>query len=129
MIPTPAQSTNLGLTPGAAESPPLPMRVYSVKMDEYPGLQYGYWVSFWSYRFFILRENANATQSARKQSIAKWLKKKNTRGAKELTRQGMATLYSSSVSVLDDAEESPVFHEQLLKVHHLKIAKELKKRR
>ena len=127
MIPTPVQKTNLPVSVGTTEVPPLPMRVYSIDVSAYPGLRSAYWVSFWSYRFFILRENTQLPHSKRKQGIAKWLK--NTKGAKELNHQGVATMYASSVMVLDDAKESPVFHEQLSRVRQLKLAAELKKSR
>jgi hypothetical protein len=36
-------------------------------------------------------------------------------------------MYASSVTVLDDANESSIFHEQLSKARNLKAAMELKK--
>jgi hypothetical protein len=127
MIPTPAWKTNLPVSPGTTEVPPLPMRVYSLDVSAYPGLQSAYWVSFWSYRFFILRENIEVPRRTQRQAIAKWLK--NTNGAKELTHKGVAAAYASSVMILDDVNDSPVFLDQLSKVRKLKFATELKRSR
>ena len=125
MIPTPVQKTNLPVSPGTTEVPPLPLRVYSVDVGRYPGVLSAYWLSFWSYRFFVLQEDARVPRSKRKQAIEKWLRK--TKGAKELNRRGVATMHASSVMVLDDTNESPIFHEQLSKARKLKAAMELKK--
>jgi hypothetical protein len=81
MIPTPVQKTNLPVSPGTTEVPPLPMRVYSVDVSNYPGVMSAYWISFWSYRFFILREKTQVPRSQRKQTIARWLMA--TKGATE----------------------------------------------
>jgi len=127
MIPTPVRNTNLPVSPGTTEVPPLPMRVYLVDVSSHSGLMSVYFVSFWSYRFFVLREDMQVPGGKRKQAIAKWLK--NTKGAKELTCRGVATIYPSSVMLLDDAKHSPIFHEQLSKARKLKFATELKKSR
>jgi len=127
MIPTPVQRTNLPVLPGTTEVPPLPLRVYPDDVSSYPGLISVHWVSFWSYRFFVLQEDTQVPRGKREQAIAKWLRKK--KGAKELNRRGVATMYASSVMVLDGANESPIFHEQLSKARELKSAMELKKSR
>lgn len=127
MIPTPVEKTNLPVSPGATEVPPWPMSVYVVDVSSFPGLMSGCWMSVWSYRFFVLREDMQVPRVIRKRAIAKWLK--NTRGASELTRRGVATIYASSVEVLDAVSDSPIFHKQLSLARKLKSAVESKKSR
>jgi hypothetical protein len=125
MIPTPAKKTNLPVSPGTIEVPPWPMSVYPIDMSGHRGLVSGSWVSVWSYRFFVLREDAQVPRGGRRQAIARWAK--NTKGAYELTPRGVATIYASSVEVLDSVEDSPIFHEQLSKARRLKSDTELSK--
>jgi hypothetical protein len=124
MIPTPVEKTTLTVTPGTTEVPPLPMRVYLTDVRGLPGLHSEYSVSAWSYRFFILRENTEIRRSARQRTMAKWLR--STKGAYELTHRGVATIYASSVEVLDDAKDSPSFHEQISRARELKSTMETK---
>jgi len=91
-----------------------------------PGLAFACSVSFMSYRFFILREDASVPGSTRTRSLARWLKE--NKGAYELTRKGDATVYASSVTVLDAVEGNPNFHEQLAEARKLKAEMGLKRK-
>lgn len=127
MIPTPVEKTNRSVTPGTTEVPPWPMSVYPIDVSRLPGLASGSWVSIWSYRFFLVREDAQVLRSMRQRTLAKcW---KNTPGAVELTRRGVATIYASSAEVLDAVKNSPIFDEQLSQARKLKAATELKRSR
>ena len=127
MIPTPVKKTNLPVSSGTAEVPPWPMSVYPIDVSSLPCLMAGSWLSVWSYRFFVLREDKQVPRGVRQRAVARWLK--NTKGAYELTRRGIATIYASSVEVLDAVKDSPIFHEQLSLARKLKSATELKKSR
>lgn len=124
LVPTPARKTNLPLTPGTTEVPPLPWRADLYDVSGFPGLAFACSVSFMSYRFFILRENEKVPANVRKQSVAKWLKQNN--GATELTNNGSATVYASSVTVLDALKGNPTFEVQLAKARKLKADMNLK---
>ena len=63
MIPTPVEKANRPVSPGTAEVPPLPMSVYPIDVSKLPGLISGFWISIWSYRFFVLREDMQASRS------------------------------------------------------------------
>jgi hypothetical protein len=123
MIPTPIGKTNRPVSPGTTEVPPWPMSVYTIDVSNFHGLRSVYWISIWSYRFFVLQENMEASRSARRRTLARGLK--NTTGAYELTRRGFATIYSSSVEVLDAVKNSPIFDEQLDQARKLKAATDL----
>jgi hypothetical protein len=125
LVPTPANATSLPLTPGATEVPPFPWRADLYDVTSLPGLLFACSVSFMSYRFFILREDASVPSSTRKRSLARWLKE--NKGAYELTLKGNATVYASSVTVLDAVEGNPTFHEQLVKARKLKVEMEIKR--
>lgn len=127
MIPTPAVKTNRPLSPGTTEVPPWPMSVYPIHVSNFPGLISGSWVSVWSYRFFLLREDVQAPRSVRRRTLARCLK--NTTGAYELTRRGVTTLYASSVEVLDAITGSLIFDEQLSQARKLKADTDLKRSR
>jgi hypothetical protein len=124
MIPTPLKDTDLTFSPGVTEVPPLPMRVYLVDASGLPGITLGYSISVWSYRFFVLLEDTQILRSIRRRTIVKWLK--HTKGAHELDSRGLARMFASSVKVLDDAETSPIFREQLTLVRQLKSSVESK---
>lgn len=127
MIPTPVRKANRPVSPGTTEVPPWPMSVYFIDVNNLPGLISGYWLSIWSYRFFVLREDTTVPRSKRQRTIAKcW---KNTAGAYELTRRGVATIYASSVEVLDAVKDSAIFDEQLSRARKLKSDLETKKRK
>jgi len=79
-----------------------------------------------SYRFFVVREDTSVSGATRKRSVARWLKE--NKGAYELTRKGDATVYASSVTVLDAVKGNPTFHEQLVKARKLKAEMELKRK-
>jgi hypothetical protein len=125
MIPTPTEKTDRSVSSGTAEVPPWPMSVYPIDMKHFPGLISGSWLSVWSYRFFVLREDTQAPRSTRKRTLAKC--RKDTTGAYELTSGGITTAYSSSVEVLDAVKDSPIFDEQLSKARKLKAALDLKR--
>jgi hypothetical protein len=127
MIPTPARKTTLPVTPGTDEVPPWPMSVYPIDTSGLPGLASGFWVSVWSYRFFVLREDTRVELRVRKRAISAWLK--DAKGASELTQRKTVTIYASSVEVLDAVRDSSIFHEQLTKARELKSSAELKKSR
>ena len=124
MIPTPVEKTDLPVTPGTTEVPPWPMSVYIEDVSSFPGLASGFWISVWSYRFFVVREDVQS-RDIRRRGFTKWLKCR--KGAHELTRRGSATVYASSVDVLDDAEDSAVFREQLSLARKLKFKRESKR--
>ena len=71
-----------------------------------------------SYRFFVLREDEKVPGNVRKRSVARWLKQNN--GATELTKKGSATVYASSLTVLDAVKGNPTFETQLAKARNLK---------
>jgi len=121
LVPTPAEKTRLPLTPGTIEVPPLPWRV---DLYEVPELAFAISVSFLSYRFFILRENEKTPANVRKRSLARWLKQNN--GATELADKGTASVYASSVTVLDALQGNPTFEAQLAKARKLKAEMNLK---
>jgi hypothetical protein len=127
MIPTPVKKTSLPVSPGTTEVPPWPLSIYPIDLSGLPGLMSGSWVSVWSYRFFILREDVQVSRSVRQRAITRWLK--NTKGAYELARRGVARIHSSSVEVLEAVKDSTIFHEQLSQARKLKVATELKKSR
>jgi len=127
MIPTPVEKANRPVSPGTTEVPPLPMSVYPLDVSNLPGLISGFWMSVWSYRFFVLREDMLASRSVRQRTVSNCLK--NTTGAYELTRQGVVTAYASSVEVLDALKDSAIFEEQLSKARKLKSDMEMKKRK
>jgi hypothetical protein len=118
MIPTPAKKTTLPVSPGTTEVPPLPMSVYQLDVTAFPGLMSGYWISIWSYRFFVLQEDTRISRQVRRRSLAKWLK--TEKGVYELDRRNVARVYASSVEVLDTLKASPIFHDQLSKARKLK---------
>jgi hypothetical protein len=126
MIPTPATKANRPLSPGTTEVPPWPMSVYQIDVSRFPGLSSGFWISVWSYRFFVLREDPDTLASTRRRTLAKC--SKNTPGAYELTTRGIATVYASSVDVLAAVENSRVFDEQLAKARKLKAATDRRRR-
>jgi hypothetical protein len=103
------------------------MNVYQIDVRNLRGFASGSWVSVWSYRFFVLREQTQVPRGVRQRAVAAWLK--NTKGAYELTRRGIATTYALSVQVLDAVEDGPIFHKQLSLMRKLKSATELKKSR
>jgi hypothetical protein len=125
IVPTPLERVRVPVSPGTTEVTPLPLRVYLTDVTSSPGLVSAYSVSIWSYRFFVLQEDPQVLRRARERTVSKWLK--NTKGAFELSRRGMATVYASSVDVLEDVLESPIFHEQLALARELKSTTELKK--
>jgi hypothetical protein len=118
LVPTPARKTHLPVTPGTTEIPPLPWRADLYDVRSLPGLKFACSVSFMSYRFFILREDANVPTTIRNRSVVRWLKE--NKGATELTDKGRATLYPSSVTVLDALKGNPTFETQLAKARKLK---------
>jgi hypothetical protein len=125
LIPTPVYKTKLPVTPGTTEVPPLPWRADLYDGSGFPGLAFVCSVSFMSYRFFIVREDMKIPTSIRKRSVARWLKE--NKGAYELTSRGDATVYASSVTVLDALEGNPTFEAQLTKARKLKAEMNLKK--
>jgi hypothetical protein len=126
LIPTPAKKTNLPMTPGTREVPPLLWRADLYDVSSFPGFVFAGSISFMSYRFFILREDMNVPATIRKQSVTRWLK--GNKGASELTRRGDATVYASSVTVLDALNGNPTFERQLAKARKLKAEMELKRK-
>lgn len=125
MIPTPATKANRPLSPGTTEVPPWPMSVYQIDVSRFPGLSSGFWISVWSYRFFVLRDDLHTLASTRRRTLAKC--SKNTPGAYELTPRGIATVYASSVGVLDAVKNSRIFDEQLSEARKLKAATDRKR--
>jgi hypothetical protein len=125
MIPTPANRANRPLSPGTTDVPPWPMSVYQIDVSGFPGLNSGFWISVWSYRFFVLREDQHTLASTRRRTLAKC--SKNTPGAYELTRRGTATVYASSVDVLEAVKNSRIFDEQLSQARKLKAANDLRR--
>ena len=129
LIPTPVRKTHLPVMPGTTEVPPLPWRADLYDVSGFPGLTFAGSQSFMSYRFFILRENEKVPGHVRKRSVARWLKQ--NKGATELTNKGSATVYASSVTVLDALKGNPTFETQLAKARKLKAeiqAKDSKRR-
>jgi hypothetical protein len=124
LVPTPARKTDLPLKPGTTEVPPLPWRADLYGLGGFPGLAFACSVSFMSYRFFILREDESVPTNLRKRSVARWLKQNN--GATELTDKGSATVYASSVTVLDAVKGNPTFEAQLAKARKLKAEMQVK---
>jgi phage-related tail fiber protein len=68
-----------------------------------PGLISGSWLSVWSYRFFVVREDTQASRPIRQRTVTECLE--NTPGAHELTTEGVVTIEASSVEVLDALNE------------------------
>ena len=124
LIPTPARKTQLPVTLGTTEVPPLPWRADLYDVSSFPGLLFACSISFMSYRSFILREDMNVPAAVRKRSVVGWLKQ--NKGATELTNKGSATVYASSVTVLDAVKGNPTFERQLAKARTLKADMELK---
>jgi hypothetical protein len=118
LIPTPVRKTHLPVTPGTTDVPPLPWRADLYDVSGLPGLAFACSVSFMSYRFFILREDIKVRAAVRNRSVARWLKQNN--GATELTKKGSATVYASSLTVLDAVKGNPTFETQLAKARKLK---------
>ena len=127
LIPTPAEKANRPISPGSKEVPPWPMSVYPIDVSSFRGIVSGFWMSVWSYRFFVLREDGRVLRSIRQRTLARCLK--NTTGAHELTRRGTATVYASSVEVLDAIKGSHIFDEQLAQARRLKAATESRRRK
>lgn len=126
LIPTVARKTHLPVTPGTAEVPPLPWRADLYDASGFPGIVFACSVSFMSHRFFLLREDKRVSTSVRKRSVARWLRQ--DKGANELTNKGSATVYASSVTVLDALEGNPTFEAQLAKARKLKAEMERKRK-
>jgi hypothetical protein len=126
LVPTPARKTDLHLEPGTTEVPPLPWRADVYDVSGFPGLAFARSVSFMSYRFFIVREDIKVPAAVRKRSVARWLKQ--NKGANELTNKGSATVYASSVTVLDALKGNPTFEAQLAKARKLKAEMERKRK-
>jgi hypothetical protein len=124
LIPTPVRKAHLPVTPGTTEVPPLPWRADLYDVSGFPGLTFAGSLSFMSYRFFILRENDKVPCHVRKRSVARWLKQ--NKGATELTNKGSATVYASSVTVLDALKGNPTFETQLAKARKLKAEMQAK---
>lgn len=126
LIPTPARKTHLPVTPGTTEVPPLPWRADLYDVSGFLGIAFACSVSFMSYRFFILREDKKVSARVRKRSVARWLKQ--NKGATELTNKSRATVYASSVTVLDALKGNPTFEAQLAKARKLKAETEHKRK-
>lgn len=124
LIPTPAGKTHLPVTPGTTAVPPLPWRADLYDVSSFPGFVFAGSLSFMSYRFFILREDMSVPVHVRRRSVARWLKQND--GATELTSRGVATVYASSVTVLDAMQGNPTFETQLAKARELKAKMNLK---
>jgi hypothetical protein len=127
MIPTPVEKANRPVSPGTKEVPPWPMSVYPIDVSNFHGLLSGFWISVWSFRFFVLREDGHTPQPIRQRTLTKC--RKHTTGAYELTRKGTATAYASSVEVLDAIKGSQIFDEQLAQARKLKAATESKRKK
>jgi len=119
LIPTPATKTDLPVSPGTKEIPPLAANAYLCDVSNLPGVKSAYWVSIWSYRFFLLQEDDDVPLDIRKRSLAKWLR--GTRGTYELKSRGQIKLYSSCVDVLSTVKDSSAFHDQLSKAKKLRL--------
>lgn len=120
LIPTPAKSTSLPVSPGTDEITPLPWRCDLDNVTHYNGLAFEYSMSIWSYRFFVLWEDAQAPSIVRQRGTAKWLRERFHRGSRELSRSGRTSIYASSVTVLKAVEGNPTFLDQLSKAKQLK---------
>jgi hypothetical protein len=124
LTPTPIRKTHLPVTPGTKEVPPLPWRADLYDVSGFPGLVFAGSLSFMSYRFFVLREDEKVPGNVRKRSVARWLKQNS--GATQLTDKGRATIYASSVTVLDAVKGNPTFETQLAKARQLKAQMKVK---
>ena len=118
--------SHLPVTPGTTEVPPLPWRADLYDVSGFLGIAFACSVSFMSYRFFILREDKKVSASVQKRSVARWLKQ--NKGATELTNKTSATVYASSVTVLDALKGNPTFEAQLAKARNLKAEMERKRK-
>ncbi len=125
MLSTPAIKTDLPVSPGTTEIPPLPIHVELINVNAIPGLALIYSISVWSYRFFVLRENSGVPSRLRERGVASWYK--GTKSARELRRVGVSTLYSSTATFLDDLKDNPRFRSQLLEARKLKSEMDSKK--
>jgi hypothetical protein len=126
-VPTPVEKVHRPVSPSTTEVPPLPMSVYLMGVSNLPGLISGFWVSVWSYRFFVLRENTLVPRRVRQRTLSHcW---KNTTGAYELSRGRAATIYASSVEALDIYKDSSIFDKQLSQARKLKSDLETKRRK
>jgi hypothetical protein len=125
MVPTPATKSDLPYSQSATEITPLPINVAIDDVSSLPGLWLLCSVSAWSYRFFVLRENEEASVRMQKTSVTKWLRSEN--GAIELTRRSAVKIYASSVTVLDVLRQSPILRGQVSKARMLKAETDAKK--
>jgi len=117
LIPTPANKTDLPVSPGTKEIPPLAANAYLCDVSNLPGLKSAYWMSVWSYRFFLLQEDEKSPVDTRKRTVRKWLK--STTGAYELKDRKLVKLFASSVDVLAAVKNSRAFQDQLSKARTL----------
>jgi hypothetical protein len=128
LIPTPVAKTELPVTPGTKEIPPLPWHTELYDVGGLAGLVFACSISFRSYRFFVLKEDSSLPPVVRLRSIVKWLRE--NKGASEIKKSKTeAIIYASSVTVIDAVKESPVFYDQLQKARKLKSDMELKSRK
>jgi hypothetical protein len=120
VIPTPAKRVRLPLTPGTREVTPLPWHANLNNVSHIAGLVFEYALSFWSYRFFILRGAGQDNRATRRRAVSLWLKAKDKNGTCELTDRNAATLYASSLTVMGALQGDPNFFDHLSKARSLK---------
>jgi hypothetical protein len=117
LTPTPVRKAHLPVTPGTTEVPPL-RRADLYDVSGFFGIRIRRFAVVPVLSLFRAARGCEGARNARKRSIARWLKQNN--GATELTDKGGATVYASSVTVLDAIKGNPTFETQLARREDLK---------
>jgi hypothetical protein len=120
LIPTPTKKTSIPVPSDTKEIQPIPWRSDLNNVSPFPGLEFEYSMSVWSFRFFIVWESVQATRSVRRRGIAEWCKDYDHRGVHELKRDGVVQVLASPVTVLEAVRNNPTFLDQLSKAKQLK---------
>jgi hypothetical protein len=115
LVPSTRTRNDLAGASKVEEIGPLPIQVYARTVNGLSGIEAEFSISVWSYHFYLVFANPMAPEHLRKAEIERWIREPNKRGASELTPDGERVIYSSSVDILQIAEDSPVFRNQVSK--------------
>jgi hypothetical protein len=115
LVPSTRTIHNSGGSAKTEEITPLPIQAYVRTVTGFSAITAEFSISIWSYHFYLLFVNPQTSKHVLRTEIDKWLREPKKRGALELTAAGERMVYASSVDVLQIAEDSPVFREQVHK--------------
>ena len=118
IIPTPTSSREWVTKPDAAEVPPAPGRIDLLDVSKLVGFNMGYVVSLNSYLFHIFKEVDTVPTRIRKRVLTNLLK--HMPGAYELTDEGRAVVYSSSLDFMTLVDRNSVLlrHIEMMQRHN-----------